>query len=207
MSFFRKILPKKEKQPLPKEIEALLFTSSKEQLLDIQDKYILDAFQINTVGGTFKSLKEYELSEKAFLQSIKLLPKYEDPYGNLISLYSSLKQYEKGESIYRKGMDNSSSKSFIIFHYGRLQFIKGNYPLTLATMKSILNVKDLQHDGVYLLAIRAAFEMIKTGKDTHNLATDAMSLWQEGIAKFPESKELKELAPYFVEDEDLHLFR
>lgn len=154
-SFIKSIFVQKPrpKVPFPQEnqVKIVLNEYNKDELLEILEKYILKANHLNLIGIAFRALKEYDLAEKVFLESIELLPEYDEPYGNLISIYIIQEKYELCESIYRKGMNNANKKSFIIYQDGRLAFIKGNFEQSLMAARSILIDEEMNDEAAFVL--------------------------------------------------------
>lgn len=102
--FFNKLFGSQEVQkiPLPDEYQVRITANEfkKEQLIDIINKYIFRSHHLNLIGTAFRNLKEFNLAEKTYLDAIELSTKYDEPYGNLLSLYIAQEKYELCEDIY-----------------------------------------------------------------------------------------------------------
>lgn len=192
-----------EKLPLPEEyqVRIVLNDFNKQQLLEIINKYILKSHHLNLIGTAFRNLNEYSLAENAYKDAIKLSPEFDEPYGNLLSLYISQQNYESCEDVYRQGMNNATKKSFIIYQDGRLAFIKGNFEQSLSAARSILIDEQMNDEPAFILGIHSLLSMIKQQKNIEENFNEAVKMWEMGISIFPESQSLNELSKYFVESE------
>ena len=192
------------KSIFPPELQVNFLTGkySKEQLLQIMDNYMLEATHLNLIGNAFRALYEFNLAEQAFNKSIELSPEYDEPYGNLLSLYILQKKYELFEDVYLKGMESAVKKSFIIFQDGRLAFIMGNFEQSLMAAREVMIEEDFNDEPAFILAIHSLLSLIKADKgDVAGYCKEAAETWQTGIKKFPQSDDLKHLSKYFI-DED-----
>lgn len=188
-----------QKNPLPEEYQVRIALNEfrKEQLIDIINKYILKSHHLNLIGLAFRNLKEFDLAEKNYLEAIELSPEYDEPYGNLLSLYITQKKYELCENIYRKGMNNANKKSSIMYQDGRLAFVKGNFEQSLLAARSILIDENMNDEAAFVLAIHSLLSLIKQQKDTEKNFNEAVKMWEMGISIFSESQSLKELSKHF----------
>jgi tetratricopeptide (TPR) repeat protein len=203
--FLKKVFGSHEvqKNPLPEEYQVRIALNEfrKEQLIDIINKYILKSHHVNLIGLAFRNLKEFNLAEKNYLEAIELSPEYDEPYGNLLSLYITQKKYELCENIYRKGMNNANKKSSIMYQDGRLAFIKGNFEQSLLAARSILIDENMNDEAAFVLAVHSLLSLIKQQKDTEKNFNEAVKMWEMGISIFSESQSLKELSKHFKDHE------
>lgn len=192
------------KVPFPPEdqVNFLSGKNNKEQLLEIMYKYMLEATHLNLIGNAFRALNEFDLAEHTFYKCIELSPEYDEPYGNLLSLYILQEKYELYEDVYTKGMKSATKKAFIIFQDGRLAFIRGNFEQSLMAAREVLIEEDFNDEPAFILAIHSLLSLIKAGNgDILSYCKEASETWQTGIEKFPQSDDLKHLSKYFI-DED-----
>lgn len=193
------------KIPFPPEnqVNFLIGKYNKDELLEIIDKYSLESHHLNLIGNAFRAINEFDLAEHAFFKSIELMPEYDEPYGNLISLYIIQEKYDQCEDVYLKGMKSATKKSFIIFQDGRLAFIKRNFDQSLMAARTVLMDENMDYEPAFILAIHSLLSLIKEGKGENikNYCSEASETWQTGINKFPQSDDLKQLSKYFI-DED-----
>lgn len=191
-----------EKLPLPQEyqVRIVLNEFNKQQLLEIINKYVLKSNHLNLIGTAFRNLNEYSLAENAYKDAIKLLPEFDEPYGNLLLLYIYQQKYELCEDIYRQGMDNATKKSFIIYQDGRLAFIKGKFRQSLMAARSVLIDENMNNEPAIVMGIHSLLSLIKQQKNIEENFKEAVEMWKVGISIFPESQSLNELSKYFVEN-------
>ena len=192
-----------EKIPFPEEYQMriVLYEFNKQQLLEIINKYILKSYHLNLIGNAFRNLNEYSLAENAYKDAIKLTPEFDEPYGNLLSLYISQQKNELFEEVYRQGMHSATKKSFIIYQDGRLSFIRGNFKQSLMAAKCVLTDDFFQDEAAFILGLHSLLSLVKQGEDVENNFNEAIKMWEMGISIFPESQSLKELSEYFEENE------
>ncbi len=186
------------KVPFPAEYQVkICLEYNKGELLELYEKYILKAHHLNLIGIAFKKLNEYDLAEKAYIDAIELQPEYDEPYGNLLSLYINQGKYELCEDIYRKGMSDADKKSFIIYQDGRLAFIKGNFQQSLMAARSILIDEEMKDEPAFVLGIHSYLSLIKQQKDVERNYYEASKMWKKGISVFPDSQALIDLSKHF----------
>lgn len=192
-----------QKFPMPEEYQVRITLNefNKEQLLEIINKYILKSHHLNLIGIAFRNLNEFSLAEKAYKDAIELFPEYDEPYGNLLSLYIAQKKYDLCEDVYREGMNNASKKSFIIYQDGRLAFIKGNFEQSLMAARSILIDEKMNDEAAFVLGIHSLLSLINQHKDTEKNFNEAIKMWKMGLSVFPDSESLRQLSKYFEDNE------
>ncbi len=193
------IAKKLSKTPLPDEyqVKIALNEFSRKQLIAISTKFILEAQHLDSIGNAFKNLNEYRLAEKAYIDAIELLPEFDKPYGNLLSLYIDQGKYELCEDIYHKGMTEADKKPYIIYQDGRLSFIQGNFRKSLMVARYILMDEGIEDEPAFVLAIHSLLSLIKQQKDVEKNYYEASKMWKAGISIFPDSPALIELTKHF----------
>jgi len=204
-NIFKKLFSSKEYQkiPMPEEyqVRIILNEFKKEQLLEILNKYIFKSQHLNLIGTAFRNLNEFDLAEKSYKDAIELLPEYDEPYSNLLSLYIAHEKYDLCEDVYRQGMNNAIKKSFIVYQDGRLAFIKGKFEQSLSAARSILSAEVMNYEPAFILGIHSLLSLIKKQKDIEQNANEAFEMWKMGMIVFPESQSLIELSKYFEDNE------
>ncbi len=192
-------------KPLPTEVEIkiAIYKYDKNELLNIVEEYTLTATQLNTMGNAFRNFDEFELAEKYFLQSIELAPEYDEPYAHLISLYAKQNKFDLCEAIYQKGSKNATKKTYIMYHDGRVSFLKGDYHGSLMAGRCILIDEKWHYEDAIVLVIKSLLMLIKSNQ-SENLENDfheAYLAWKTGLTLFPNSEELLQLSKTFSEKE------
>jgi tetratricopeptide (TPR) repeat protein len=189
-----------EKPPMPESYQAGLILNEydKDQLLEIINKYHLNSHHWNLLGTAFRNLKEDSLSaENAYKEAIEKHPEYDEPYGNLLSLYIAQEKFDLFEHVFRQGMKNASKKSFIIYQDGRLAFMKGNFNQSLMAAMSILIDEEMKNEGAYVLGIHSLLSMLDIEKSAEKNFNEALKMWKMDISVFPDSESLIQLSIHF----------
>ena len=192
---------KKQSLPAEYQVDIVCNKFSKQQLIGLQNKYILQGNHYDLIGTAFRNMKEFDLSEKAYLKAIELFPEFENSYANLISLYILQRKYDLCDDIYGKASRNISDehkRSVVIYQDGRLQFAKGKYSTALMAARSVLTVENFQHEGAFVLAIHSLLSLIKEQVDVEHNYGEALKMWKFGLSIFTDSKDLNEFAKYFT---------
>ncbi len=162
---------------------------------------MLESHHLNLIGNTFRNLNEYILAEDAYTEEIKLLPKFDEPFGYLLSVYIAQQKLELFEDVYRQGMKSAAKKYFIIYQDGRLPFIRGNFKQSLMAAKCILADEQFKDEAAFILGLRSLLYLINQNDNEENNFTDATEMWEMATSIFPESLRLKEFSKYFSENE------
>ncbi|MEK6782616.1 MAG: hypothetical protein AABY93_12980 [Bacteroidota bacterium] len=185
--------------PIGEEIKIATYGCTKEELVHALDSYRLTPTQLNSIGNAFRNLDELELAEKAFLKSIDLAPGYDEPYAHLISLYGKLNRFDLCEAIYQKGSKLATKKTYIMYHDGRLKFLKGDYNGSLVAGRCILIDEQWRDENAIVLVIKSLLMLIKTNQseNSDNDLQEAKLAWKRGLTLFPGSQELLELSKAF----------
>lgn len=192
-------------KPLPIEIEIKILMNAfdKSELLKITDEFALTSFQFNSVGTAFRQLGELTLAEKYFLMSIEINPKYDEPYAHLISLYAEQNKFDLCETIYQQGSKNATKKTYIMYHDGRVSFLKGNYQGSLMAGRCILIDEEWRDEKAIVLVIKSLLMLIKNNqsKDIESDFQEARLAWKKGLTIFPDSDELLQLSRIFSDND------
>lgn len=187
--------------PIDTQIKIALNTFTSEQLNEIKEKYILNEYHSNIIGLSYRKLGNYEMAEQLYLNAIKLKPDYEEPYGNLMSLYITLEKWDMYEDIYNKGIINAPSNSFIIYQDGRYQFFIGNYEMAYKAALSVLNQENKQNESAFILGLKSLLKLSNTNniEDKGKYLAEARLLLEKALTIFPKSIELIKIkeANYF----------
>src|SRR5688500_10275072 len=94
MSLFRR-------KDLPAEYQVRIVTNefTKDELQDLIGQYDLTATELNLFGNAFRTMDELTLAELTFKKSIATDKGYDEPYGNLLSLYCLQKRNDEGRAV------------------------------------------------------------------------------------------------------------
>lgn len=135
------------------------------------------------------------MAEKSYLNAIEIKPDYEEPYGNLMSLYIFLKRWDSLESIYQSGISNASSHSFIIFQAGRYQFYLGNYELSYNAALKVIQEDKLDNEQAFILGIKSLIKLTESTnkQDKKTLFVETSILLDKALNHFPNSIDLIQL--------------
>ncbi len=115
---------------------------------------------INSSLGYVCFLRErYELSEKYYLEAIRLKPDYTDAKNSLASLYLETLRLSKAESLIKEAVEDMSYPSYqkTYANYGILEFKKKNYAQAITYFKKSLQ-KDRENCGMLTYLGRALTE-------------------------------------------------
>ena len=214
MNFLKKIFDKEsnnKKTPLPEDyqIKIILGDFNKKELLEIMDKHILKSNHFDLIGTAFRNMKEYDLAEKAYLQSIELLPNNEDPYCNILSLYILEKKYTEIETIYQKGISNVAGRCFSIhYQYARAAFAQEKYNVSKSYAMRLINLEnpdDADNENAINLVLHSVFSFWKLHKikPSEKDFSTAQQLWETGRRYFPESEKIKFFDKFFIDAEHI----
>jgi tetratricopeptide (TPR) repeat protein len=192
-------------QTLPSTLEVKLAMAqcNRDELLTIANQYDLSQYQSNSLGNAFRSINELDLAERYFLKSIALDPSYDEPYGNLISLYAQQGKFDACNEIYKLGSRNAAKKTFIMYQDGRVHFLQGDYQTSLFAGRCILIDDKWQNEDAIAMVIKSILMLIRAGQ-SENIDADfeeAETACKRGLLLFPDSEQLKQLSGYFVEAE------
>ena len=194
---------KLRKKRLPPEYQVRIVTEfKKKELQNLMENYELTATELNLVGTAFRNLDEPGLTEAALKESISKDPCYDEPYGNLISLYCSQERYDQCRSVLDDALRNARKDSYVWYHYGRMSAISGDYDSAVEAAYAALKGENYEFEAAYELGVHAIFSRIKhqKSKNPEKDLEDAHNLLKVGLSKFPESAELKELSKFFEDD-------
>ena len=197
MSLFRK-------KRLPSEYQVQIVTNqlTKDELQDLMREYDLTATELNLVGNAFRTMDELELSEHTFKKSISKDKRYDEPYGNLLSLYSLQKRYEEGGALLDDALKHARKHSFVLYHFGRMSALSGDFDSAVNAAYAALDGENYEFEAAYELGVRALLTRIgqKKSDNPENDLEEAHKLLRVGLNRFPDSAELKELAEVFEDD-------
>jgi len=195
---FLKKAGKKKSLPFDLQLDIQSGKFDTKQVLKIISGYDLSSHELNIIGIGFKNKKEFGLTEKYFIKSLKKDKSNSDAYGNLISLYCEQKKYNLCEKTYLSGIKNAGrGREFIYYHQARALFNQKKYNEALKV--GLLGIEEKDDELTYILCIKALMNIAKIFQQANKneLAKDplimASSLSQIAIKAFPESKEIKEL--------------
>jgi tetratricopeptide (TPR) repeat protein len=197
MSLFRK-------KRLPPEYQVQIVTCqlTSDELQNLMREYDLTATELNLVGNAFRTMDELELAERAFKRSISKDKGYDEPYGNLLSLYCLQTRYDEGRALLDDALKHAQKHSFVWYHFGRMCVLSGDFDTAVAAAYAALEGEDYEFEAAYELGVRALFARIgqKKSENPDKDLKDAHNLIAVGLDKFPDSAELKELAQVFEDD-------
>jgi tetratricopeptide (TPR) repeat protein len=192
------------KKRLPSEFQVRIVTNqlTKDELQNLIREYDLTALELNLVGTVFRSMDELGLAERTFKKSISKDKAYDEPYGNLLSLYCLQKRYDEGRALLDDALKHARKHSFVWYHFGRMCALSGDYDRAIDAAYSALKAEDYEFEAAYELGVRALFARIgqKKSENPEKDLEGAYSLLTMGLNKFPDSAELKELAEVFEND-------
>lgn len=190
-------LPNKD---LPVEHEVRIVTNklTKDELQNLMREYDLTAAQLNNVGNAFRTMGELTLAEHALRESISRDKGYDDPYGNLLSLYSLQKRYADGRALLDDALKQPGKHSYVWFHFGRMSALSGDNDNAVAAAYAALD-GDSEFEAAYELGVRALLSRAaqKQSEAAEKDIEDGYRLLTLGLSKFPGSAKLKELAEVF----------
>lgn len=197
MSLFRK-------KRLPSEYQVRIVTNqlTGDELQNLMREYDLTATELNLIGNAFRTMDEFELAERTFKKSISEARGYDEPYGNLLSLYCLQKRYDEGRALFGDALKHARKHSFVWYHFGRLCALSGDYDGAVDAAYAALKGENYEFEAAYELGVHALFARIgkKRSENPEKDLEDAYNLLTVGRNKFPDSPELKELAKVFEED-------
>lgn len=178
--------------PIDTQIKIALNAFSSEQLNDIKDRYKLNEYHWNIIGLSYRKIGNYEMAEQSYLNAIELKPAYEEPYGNLMSLYIQLENWESYKEIYKKGIQNASSNSFLIYQDGRYQYYIGNFEMSYNAALSVLEQEKKPNESAFVLGIKSLLQLAQTRKieDKGKYFAEASLLLDRAIYLIPNSIDL-----------------
>lgn len=189
---------------MPPRYQVMIATNQfkREELQSLTESYELTATELNLVGNAFRNLGELGLAEAILRESISRDKGYDEPYGNLISLYCFQKRYDQCRAVFDDALRNARNDSFVWYHYGRMSAISGDYDGAVDAAYAALKSANHEFEAAYELGVHAIFTRIKNGKskNPNKDIEDAYELLQVGLSKFPDSEELKELSQFFEDD-------
>lgn len=197
MSLFRK-------KRLPSEYQVRIVTNqfTRDELQNLMAEYDLTATELNLVGNAFRTMDELELAERTFKKSISEAGSYDEPYGNLLSLYCLQKRYDEGRALLDDALKHAQKHSFIWYHFGRMCALSDDFDSAVAAAYAALEGENYEFEAAYELGVRALFARIgqKKSPNPDKDLEDAHKLLTVGLNKFPDSAALKELAEVFEDD-------
>lgn len=197
MSLFRR-------KRLPTDYQVRIVTNQfkRDELQNLMREHDLTATELNLVGNAFRTMDELELAERTFKKSISKAKGYDEPYGNLLSLYSLQKRYDEGRALLEDALRHVQKHSFVWYHFGRMCALAGDYDSAVNAAYTALEGENYEFEAAYELGVHALLTRIGQKKSTNpeKDREDAHKLLTVGLDKFPDSAELKKLAEVFDDD-------
>lgn len=192
------------KKSLPSEYQVRILTNelTKHELQNLMKEYDLTATELNLVGNAFRTMNELELAERTLKKSISKDNGYDEPYGNLLSLYCLQKRYDEGRALLDDALKHARKHSFVWYHFGRMCALSGDYDNAVNAAYAALESENHEFEAAYELGVRALFARIGQNKSENpeKDLEDAYNLLTLGLNKFPDSAELKKLAEFFDDE-------
>lgn len=178
--------------PIDTQIKIVLNAFSLEEMNEIEGKYYLNEYHWNILGLSYRKINNYEMAEKSYLNAIELKPDYEEPYGNLMSLYILLERWNSYEDIYAKGISKASTTSFIIYQDGRFQFQIGNYDVAYNAALTILQQEKMHSEPAYVLGIKSLIKLSESAsiEVRGKFFAESALLLDRALNMFPNSVDL-----------------
>ena len=155
MSLLKRVLRRKERLPPEYQVRIVTNEFNKKELQNLMEDYELTATEVNLVGNAFRNLGELELAEAALKESISKDKGYDEPYGNLISLYCSQKKYDQCRSVLDDAHRDARKDSFVLYQYGRMSVITGDYDTAVNAAYAALKGENYEFEAAYELGVRA----------------------------------------------------
>ena len=193
------------KKRLPSEYQVRIVTNqlTKDELQNLMREYELTATELNLVGNAFRTMDEFELAERTLKKSISKDTGYDEPYGNLLSLYCLQNRYDEGRALLDDALKHARKHSFVWYHFGRMCALSGDYDSAVDAAYAALDGEHYEFEAAYALGVRTLFARIgqKKREDAEKDLEDAHNLLTVGLNRFPDSAELKKLAEVFEDDQ------
>lgn len=186
--------------PQELQIQIALNLLDKNALMELLEKYRLEAIHWNLIAICFRNFQEYDLAEQSYLNAIDIDPTNAEPYSNLMSLYIHTKSFHNYENIYQAGMANSHPKYYIVFQDGRYQFNKGRYEMAYSAALEVLTASKMQDEYSWILGVSALLKMAEEETDeekAEKIIEEAKIMLERGLYVFPNSNELNKMKQVF----------
>jgi tetratricopeptide (TPR) repeat protein len=193
---------RKKRLPYEYQVEIVANQFTKDELQSLMREYDLTATELNLVGNAFRTMDDLKLAERTFKKSISKDKGYDEPYGNLLSLYCLQKRYDEGRALLDDALKHARKRSFVWYHFGRMCALSGDYNSAVDAAYAALEGENYEFEAAYELGVRALLARIGQNKSENpeKDVEDAYALLTAGLSKFPDSAELKELAEVFEDD-------